>query len=106
MAETWRAFANRSQGARAVGGVLTVTDGVMAFTPNFFDIRTGGLPWSAPLSSVAGFGKEPGSFTLGNLFSGGLRARLAVDLNDGTRERFVVNGLDAKIAELTALLGG
>ncbi len=99
----WRCLANRSQGARAVGGSLAIEEGEIRFTPNFFDIRLGGKRWSAPLESVVSIGKEPASWTPSNLFSGGLRARLRLELADGSHELFVVNKLDQLIDELRAL---
>lgn len=100
----WPMLANRTQGLRAVGGHLDVTDGVLRFTPNAFDAVTGGKPLEVPLTQVASVGTEPGRWALSELFSGGLRTRLAVDLADGTRERFVVWDPNAAVAKLRAKL--
>jgi len=102
--KAWPMMANRSQGFRAVGGRLDVADGELRFTPNGFDAITGGNALAVPLARVASVGSQPGRFALGELFSGGLRARLAIDLDDGTRELFVVWNVESAIAAVRAAL--
>ena len=92
--------ANRSQGKRAVGGGLHLTTQRLLFSPNVIDARLGGKPWSCALSEIASVGIERGRFSLLELFSGGLRDRLRVDLHDGRRERFVVASPAQRAAEL------
>ena len=94
--QPWRVAANHSQGRRAVGGSLTVVDGRLIFTPNAFDRLFGGVAVDVALDEVS-FGRSPAIYSLGHLFSGGLRARLAVTRADGSEELFVVNGLDRVI---------
>ena len=88
--KAWPMMANRTQGLRAVGGTLDVVEGELRFTPNALDALTGGKALAVPLTRVTAVGSEPGRVALGELFSGGLRTRLAIELDDGTRELFVV----------------
>lgn len=101
-ARPWSILANHSQGARAVGGRLSVVDGRLKFQPNAFDALTGGKAVDLPFAGLD-FGRSEAAWSLGNLFSGGLRARLAVRLPDGSEELFVVNGLDRVISDLQAM---
>ncbi len=73
-----------------MGGRLHLDGDALRFEPNGFEAMTGCEPVQFPLAEVAGVDVEPARWTLGNLFSGGLRARLALDLTDGRRELFVV----------------
>jgi hypothetical protein len=87
----WERAANRTQaGRRAVGGRLFLTGSRLLFEPNRVDAATGGKNWSAPLASIRSVSTEPRDW---NLFSGGLRTRLRLDLDDGV-ELFAVNHLD------------
>jgi hypothetical protein len=86
----WKKFANRTQGNPAVGGRLYLTDRRLIFEPNRIDAATKGRPWSASLDSIEGVGTDSPN---GNLFSGGVRTRLRLDLDDGRSEYFVVNGV-------------
>lgn len=104
--ERWVAHhpANRAQGKRAVGGGLHFTTHHVFFRPNFVDAHLGGEAWSAPLTELAGAGVEPARYALTELFSGGLRERLRVDLRDGRSELFVVSSPAARATELHALI--
>ena len=95
--ERWSA--NRTQGWRAVGGRLFVTTTHLRFRPNVVDRNTAGRSWDAPRSAVAGTGLADRDPVRGFL-AGGLRRRLEITLSDGTVERFVVNGAEAKAALL------
>ena len=86
----WKKVANRTQGNRAVGGRLFLTERRLIFEPNRLDAATKGRSWSAPLKSIAGVGKDAPT---GSLISGGVRTRLRLDLDDGHSEYFVVNGV-------------
>ena len=98
-------LANRSQGSRAVGGRLTVDADELRFKPNAIDAMTGGRELTVPLARITAVEVEPGQLHPRHLFSGGLRKRLAVVLDDGTRELFVVNKLDQVLAELREIVG-
>ncbi|RMI31374.1 hypothetical protein [Nocardia stercoris] len=99
---SWRRFANRTQGNRAVGGRLYLTGARVLFEPSHVDALTGGQSWSAPLEWVASVGSQ---LPTGGAFDGGLRTRLRIQLRDGTVELFVVNGLDDAIAVLQRAAG-
>lgn len=92
----WSKRANYSVGGRAVGGKLHVTDRRIVFRPHVLDRVTGGKGFTAPLSAVTGVSKAPKD---GQLFSGGLRDRLQIELGDGSVHHFVVNQLDQTIEE-------
>ncbi|MEV6059857.1 hypothetical protein AB0L62_07615 [Nocardia asteroides] len=92
----WQQLANRTQGSRAVGGRLYLTDTRLLFVPNHLDALTGGKRWEVSLNQVRALGRQSPD---GKLFSGGLRTRLLVDTDTGT-ELFVVGQLDEVIAIL------
>lgn len=94
---TWKRSANRTQSAnRAVGGGLYLTGERLLFEPNHIDALIGGRSWYSALSDIAEIGTQAPT---GGKFNGGLRARLRIELRDGTTELFVVNGLD-RVVEL------
>lgn len=95
----WKKLANRTQGARAVGGRLFLTDRRLMFQPNRIDAVLRGRAWSTPLTLIERVGYEDpdGSLFSGGLFSGGLRTRLRIDLVGGGTELFVVNGVDSAV---------
>lgn len=93
----WSARANRTQGARAVGGVLFLTSERLLFAPHLLDAALGGKPCAIELASVVAVDKHrKGANPLG----GGMRDRLRVTSADGSEEMFVVNRLDAVIERL------
>jgi len=104
--EHWVAHhaANRTQGKRAVGGGLHVTNRRVLFSPNAIDSRLGGRSWSCALTDILAIGVEPRRFSLLELFSGGLAERMRLELRDGTRELFVIRKPAERIDELRALL--
>lgn len=104
--ERWIAHVpgNRSQGKRAVGGGLHVTSKRLLFTPNIVDAKLGGKAWYCALADVESVGIEPGRISLFELFSGGLRDRLAIQLRDGSRELFVVDQPAVLVDQLRALV--
>ncbi len=77
-------------GRRAVGGCLYLTDRRLIFEPDRVDAAMRGRPWSASLASIKAVGTDAPN---GNLFSGGVRTRLRLDLNYECSEYFVVNGV-------------
>jgi hypothetical protein len=96
--------ANRSQGKRAVGGGLHVTNQRLLFSPNIIDAKLGGKPWSCPLSDIASVGIQRRRFSLLEMFSGGWVDRVRVDFHDGRRELFVVSNPAQRATELRELL--
>ncbi|MBW0275787.1 hypothetical protein ATM97_30745 [Nocardia sp. MH4] len=94
----WQQLANRTQGGRAVGGRLSLTDTRLLFVPNHLDALTGGKRWEIPLSRVRAIGRQSPD---GGLFSGGLRTRLRIETDTGT-ELFVIGKLDEVLAVLDA----
>jgi hypothetical protein len=93
--------ANRTQGARAVGGRLYLTDHRLVFLPHRFDAGTGGEQWNVLLSAVSLVDVAPrGS----SLFDGSLRLRLRVTTMDGV-EHFVVSKVEAVVARILKARG-
>lgn len=105
--EEWVAHyaANRTQGKRAVGGALHLTTRRALFEPNTMESGLGGRPWSCSRDEIVAAGIQPRRFSLFELFSGGLVDRLLLELKDGGRELFVINGLGARFEEIRAILG-
>ncbi|MBL0386047.1 hypothetical protein JJB07_05215 [Tumebacillus sp. ITR2] len=90
----WSCLANRTQNAfRSVGGKLYLTSHKLSFVAHQFDSNFLGQNWSVEIHEIK-------SVDLQDLFGGGLRKRLRVELSDGTVELFVVNQLDKVIALL------
>ncbi len=87
----WSCRANRTQSAfRAVGGRLVLEGDRLEFRPHGVDRALSGKGWSTPLSAIRSVGTEPRGL---NPFSGALRERLRIEVDDGTVELFVVNKL-------------
>lgn len=83
--ETYRA--NKSQGSRAVGGHLLLTDQRVLFYSHKLDDSTGGKNWECDLDSITSVGlSERGR----NPFDGSMRRRLKIE-SDGASDFFVVN---------------
>jgi hypothetical protein len=81
--------ANRTQGGRAVGGHLYLTDRRLVFLPHRIDAATGGDQWEVSLSAVSLADVAPrGS----NFFDGSMRRRLRLTTADST-ENFVVSNV-------------
>jgi len=97
--ETYRA--NRSQGSRAVGGHLLLTDRRVLFWPHRLDGSTGGKSWECDLVSITCVGvAERGN----NPFNGSMRRRLMIEC-DGATECFVVNAAESVARVLRAAAG-
>jgi hypothetical protein len=88
--EVWRKRANRTQGWRALGGRIVLTDRRLLFEPHALDRNTGGRGLALPLAEIRGVSVAPRTW---HPLNGGMRKRLAVETADGT-ELFVVNGVD------------
>ena len=95
--------ANHSQGNRAVGGRIVLTSTHLVFTAHALDRRTGGRDLTIPLSNVR-VASEGGRSLAGGLFSGGLRRRLVIELEDGSSEAFVVSRVEDRVAAVNSLL--
>ena len=96
--------ANRTQGKRAVGGGLHVTNERVLFCPNVIDARLGGKAWSCQRVEITSIGIARGRFSLLEMFSGGLTDRLRFDLVDGEQELFVIKDPTRRARELCAML--
>ncbi|PWK13352.1 hypothetical protein [Tumebacillus permanentifrigoris] len=89
----WSGLANRTQNAfRSVGGKLFLTSRKLSFVAHQFDTNFWGTNWSVEIHEIKAIGLQP--IDLKDLFGGGLRKRLRVELADGSVEYFVVNQLD------------
>ncbi|KEO84576.1 hypothetical protein [Tumebacillus flagellatus] len=95
----WSGLANRTQNAfRAVSGTLYLTNRKLSFVVHPFDSNVWGQNWSAELHEIKAVDLHP--IDLKDLFGGGLRKRLRVEMVDGSVELFVVNHLERVIALL------
>lgn len=81
--------ANRTQGSRAVGGQLLLTNLRLVFCPHKLDNATGGSGWECMLAAVRSTGMSPRGF---NPFNGSVRRRLQIECDVGI-EYFVVNSV-------------
>ncbi len=98
----WSQLANRVQSShRAVGGKLFLTDRRLVFCPHWVDAVTGGKTWSLPVANIARLGITPKG---GDLFAGGLRDRLRIELVDGEQQLFVIKRLEEVVPRLEAAL--
>lgn len=82
--------ANHTQGKRAVGGKLFVTNCRLAFAPNRIDANMGGKTWEMPLSDFKTADTDKPRLRITEIFSGAWRMRLAVHAQLGGVEYFVV----------------
>ena len=89
---------------RGVGGKLFVTESRLLFQPNRMDARLGGQPLAIPLNQITTVGEEPRRLSFRELFSGGLRTRLRIEVIDGRIELFVVQRLSDVVYSLTTQL--
>jgi len=101
----WEKKANRTQGARAVGGKLVLTDRRLLFAPHAVDRATGGTAWITPLADVDEAGQAPRDVSLGSMFSGGLAKRLRVTTSGGDEEFFVVRNVAEVAAQIMEAVG-
>lgn len=96
----WRAAVNWSHQGLARGGHLALTSSSLLFQPNRVDAATGAGPWRLPLTAVVRVGVQP--VTWADVFSGGLRRRMRLDLVDGSVALLVINRLDRRVHEVGA----
>ena len=83
--------ANHTQGKRAVGGKLFVTNHRIAFAPNRIDAQIGGLPIEIPISEITSVSTDKPRFSITEVFSGAFRTRLAIHRQPMCSEFFVVS---------------
>jgi hypothetical protein len=93
----WRAPCNWKQGRRACGGFLWLTDRAVLFEPNRIDALAGGESRRVALAEIAEVALEPGGTPS---FSGGLRPRIRLILEDGRQELLLVNQIEARMSAL------
>lgn len=97
--QTYRA--NRSQGSRAVGRHLLLTDQRVLFYPHKLDSSTGGKEWERDLVSVTTVGLAEQRF---NPFDGSMRRRLKIECDDAA-DFFVVNKAESIATAIRAAAG-
>jgi hypothetical protein len=92
--------ANHTEGSGARGGRLWLTDRRLIFSPHALDKGLGANRVDIPLSHITNAGKEAAGCGPQAWFSGGLRARLRIEVADGSKHLFVVNKLDTVIVQI------
>ena len=78
--------ANHTQGRRAVGGKMFVTDRRILFIPNRLDGVMGGNCKQIPNGEVSEITKSKPVYSLLEIFSGAFRSRLCVVTKDHNQE--------------------
>jgi hypothetical protein len=79
--------ANRTQGSRAIGGHLLLTDRRVVFYPHKVDSATGARNWESALESISDVSMSDRGR---NPLNGSLRRRLKISCRD-VNEHFVVS---------------
>ena len=95
---------NHSQGKRAVGGKLFLTNQRVAFAPNRFDANQGGLAFDIPLSRITSIATDSPRIRLSEIYSGALRTRLAIHGGIDQVNFFVVSHPDIVVSQITMAL--
>lgn len=91
----WSCWANRLQTRlRAVGGTLILTSKRLLFVANRLESQFGGTDVAIPRDSIVGVAAE--RFGLVRP-AGGLRQGVCFALSDGSKERFMINKVGARI---------
>jgi hypothetical protein len=98
--ETW--MVNRTQGFRAVGGRLYLTDRRLAFVPHVVDSFFHADPRSLDLDKITAVTTEPGEVAFAHLFDGGLRDRLRIESTGSEPDFYVINNLEKVMETLSA----
>lgn len=103
MAEVrWKLRCNRVVShLSAVGGTLQVEGDLLAFRPSELERRLNGTDWTRPLAAITGFRVAP--LSVRDVFSGGLRPRLALDEGREATHLFIVSDPKTIAAELLAV---
>lgn len=81
--------ANHSQGWRAVGGSLTVSEGVLEFRPGWVERLLRGRRWCCRVSDIVAIDRAPPK--RGQVLAGGSAWRLRLTMLTGEQECFVVS---------------
>lgn len=97
----WERPANMAWRRGAVTGYLLLTERRVVFEPHRVEVLKGLKRWSAPLARIAAVGTQPRSY---NPFTGSLRPRLRLDMEDGSAEIFLVNDLASAVGDITRAL--
>lgn len=84
-------FANRTQGMRAVGGKLIVSESKITFRPNWIEFHLGGMGIEIEIASIKSVVLVDAKYSILNIFSGGWRKRLAIFTLSNNIEYFVLN---------------
>jgi len=95
---------NHTQGKRAVGGKLFVTNKRIAFAPNRLDANLGGHAMEVPLSRITQITTDAPRIRLSEIFSGALTTRLAIHAGTDQVDFFVVSNPDIVANQITAAL--
>ena len=82
--------ANHTQGKRAVGGKLFVTNQRVAFTPNRMEIKMRGRGMEMALSDITSIGTVKPRIRITEIFSGAWRTRLSISRRCDDDAYFVV----------------
>ena len=85
--------ANHTQGKRAVGGKIFVSDARLMFIPNCVDARTGGTTLEIPLGTITSVIQVRPAFRLTEIFSGGWLSRMGICTKTNETHLFIVNRL-------------
>ncbi|MDP0491420.1 MAG: hypothetical protein Q7Q71_10255, partial [Verrucomicrobiota bacterium JB023] len=93
--------ANHTQGKRAVGGKLFITNCRIAFAPNRLDAKMGGDSWQRGLSDLCSVGTDKPRVRMTEIFSGALRTRLVIHLKEGESQYFVVGKPEVVASEIS-----
>lgn len=101
----WAGRANRTQGARVVGGRLLVTDRRLVFRPGLLDSVTGGQTRSLQFSEIYEVTTELHRPAPGSLFHAGWRQRLKVVTRGGATDYFTAARLEDLVERLRRARG-
>lgn len=82
--------ANHTQGKRAVGGKLILTNRRLAFVPHRMELNMGGKMWELVLSDFSTAGIDKPRWKISEIFSGAWRTRMAIHAQVGEVQYFVV----------------
>lgn len=96
--------ANHSQGKRAVGGKLFVTNRRIAFAPNRLDTNLGGDFWEMPIIDFDSAGTVKPTIRITEIFSGALRTRLVIYASNDGIDYFVVDNPELAASEIYAVI--
>lgn len=96
--------ANHTQGKRAVGGKLFITNCRLAFAPNRIDANMGGKTWELRLSDFTSAVTDKPRIQITEIFSGAWRTRLAIHAKGGEVQYFVVGNPQKVSGELSAAI--